>query len=67
MERPTNFNRNADAVVDLEDGSLAFVEPHETYEDFEEFLEYVQSGSESRGDDRGTKPVKYAQTRECNS
>lgn len=50
-------------MVEREDGSLVFVEPYETSEDFGDFLEYVRKDSRTGAD----KPVKYAQTRECPS
>ena len=55
---------NADGVVEQEDGSLLFVEPHQTKENFVEFMRYVQKDSESPVPAAGeTRNVKYAQTR----
>ncbi|KAK5137256.1 hypothetical protein LTR08_000226 [Meristemomyces frigidus] len=55
---------NADAVVEQEDGSLVFVEPHETFELFEHFLGDVQAGAEAVEQDGSN--VKYAQTQNDN-
>jgi hypothetical protein len=67
----SHLPRNADGIVEQGDGSLLFVEPHQTQENFVEFMRYVQedcaaplpSAPEIRN-------VKYAQTRrqypECN-
>lgn len=58
-----NSCRNADAVVEKADGSLVFVEPHETFELFEQFLDDIRKSAMING--HGTRPtnVKYAQTR----
>jgi len=55
------MNSNADAVVEQEDGSMIFVEPHETVEPFERFLHDLQESSKTAGLDG--RNVKYAQTR----
>lgn len=53
--------RNADSVVEHSDGSLVFIEPHETLEPFKQFLEGVQESSRRAKEDN--QIVKYAQTR----
>ena len=57
------MNSNADAVVEQEDGTLLFVEPHQVQERFVDFLEYVRNDSSERTSAEGLKNVKYAQTR----
>lgn len=66
VEQHAEHFRNADSVVQLKDGSLVFVEPEETHEDFVTFLEYVTEDARSRGNNEGTRPVRYAQTRKLN-
>lgn len=51
---------NADAVVESANGTLLFVEPYETEEDFGAFLDYVQEDAAHRL----SRNVKYAQPRE---
>lgn len=63
MKKNSNPSRNADAVVELEGGSLFFVEPHETSERFSDFLDYIQEDLKSCNSNNGTRNVKYAQTR----
>lgn len=59
---------NADGVVELDDGSLLFVEPHQTKENFVDFLQYVQEDSASRiPSPPEIRNVKYAQTRTSTS
>ncbi|KAM0722345.1 hypothetical protein Q7P37_001786 [Cladosporium fusiforme] len=58
---------NADGVVEREDGKLLFVEPHQTQENFVDFMHYVQKDSSlplpSPPDIRN---AKYAQTQNDN-
>jgi hypothetical protein len=55
---------NADGVVELDNGSLLFVEPHQTKENFVDFLHYVQQDSAaSVPSPPEIRNVKYAQTR----
>ncbi|KAK5711833.1 hypothetical protein LTR17_018201 [Elasticomyces elasticus] len=49
---------NADAVVQHSNGSLVFVEPHEIFEPFTDFLDDTQASS--------SQHVKYAQTQNDN-
>ncbi|KAK5687307.1 hypothetical protein LTS10_001445 [Elasticomyces elasticus] len=49
---------NADAVVQHSNGSLIFVEPHEIFEPFTDFLDDTQASS--------SRHVKYAQTQNDN-
>ena len=56
-------HRNADAVVQQENGLLLFVEPWETLEPFSEFLDYIQQDSRSSEGYNAPRNVKYAQTR----
>ena len=60
----TRVNSNADAVVEQEDGTLLFVEPHQVQERFVDFLSYVRSDSSERTPAGGMRNVKYAQTRQ---
>ena len=60
----TRVNSNADAVVEQEDGTLLFVEPHQKQERFVDFLSYVRSDSSERTPAGGMRNVKYAQTRQ---
>ncbi|KAK4546338.1 hypothetical protein LTR36_002015 [Oleoguttula mirabilis] len=55
---------NADAVVKQEDGLLAFIEPHETFEPFGRFLADIQK--RSKMGEREYRNVKYAQTQNDN-
>ncbi|OQO14552.1 hypothetical protein B0A48_01431 [Cryoendolithus antarcticus] len=57
---------NADAIVEQNEGSLLFVEPHETDEPFEDFLGYVQEDSTFPEDRLQDRHVKYAQTQNGN-
>jgi len=52
--------RNADAVVDQPDQTLVFVEPYESFETFDGFLNHVQNKKRSEA------IVKYAQTQNDN-
>ena len=58
----TNIHSNADSVVE-KNGSLVFVEPHETSEEFSNFLDYIQEDASHSVDGRIRRSVKYAQTR----
>lgn len=57
------INSNADAIVKDEDGDLLFVMPHETSEEFKDFLEYVQMDSRCSAEANARRNVRYAQTR----
>ena len=55
---------NADGVVELDNSSLLFVEPHQTKENFVDFLKYVQQDSAAPiPSPPEIRNVKYAQTR----
>ena len=58
-----NRSRNADAVVEFENGSLFFVEPYETSENFQDFLDYIQEDLKAANNGKHKRIVKYAQTR----
>ena len=51
---------NADAVVEMPDGSLTFVKPLERMEKFKDVLQFISSQELT---DQPKKPIKYAQTR----
>ncbi|TKA79651.1 hypothetical protein B0A55_03446 [Friedmanniomyces simplex] len=58
---------NADAVVERkEDDTLLFVEPHEIFEPFAEFLDSVVQQSSSSSSTTAAGHVKYAQTQNDN-
>ncbi|KAK5167737.1 uncharacterized protein LTR77_007436 [Saxophila tyrrhenica] len=54
---------NADAVVEDENGQPLFVQPHETPEPFNEFLDYVHQDTQCPPEQQNGRNVKYAQTR----
>jgi hypothetical protein len=56
--------RNADGIVEQDDGSLLFVEPHQTQENFITFVRYVQEDCSAPVPlPPDVRNVKYAQTR----
>jgi hypothetical protein len=56
--------RNADGIVEQDDGSLLFVEPHQTQENFVAFMRYVQEDCATPvPSSPEVRNVKYAQTR----
>lgn len=57
---------NADGVVEREDGTLLFVEPYQTQENFVDFMHYVQKDSSfPPPSPPQIRNVKYAQTRKA--
>ena len=58
--------RNADAVVEQEDGTSLFVEPHETFEPFQDFLHSIIHSPPESPDSNHHHDVKYAQMQNDN-
>lgn len=56
--------RNADSVIEAQDGTLAFVKPFERLEQFDQLLDHVQREERNhRLNIISDRPVKYGQTR----